>query len=216
MRIFMGTDLDGIDNWMAITQAAQRLGVHPTTLRRWADEGQLPVMLTPGGHRRFSDSDLERFTKERSRLRVIFGFEEMWAEAALSRARTEIVNHQEKRWLHTMNEADRERKRLLGRRMIDLLLQYVSLDRGGDEVVEEMKAIGREHALQTLKAGLPSRDALQAAMFFQDAVTDAAIHLPETGNIRLEANMRFLRRIDELLNAFQLSIAEVYDQAMRS
>ncbi len=36
------------------------LGVAPATLRRWSDAGRLRVFTTPGGHRRFSRSMLER------------------------------------------------------------------------------------------------------------------------------------------------------------
>jgi excisionase family DNA binding protein len=41
-------------------EAAMRLGVHPTTVIRWADQGLLAVYRTPGGHRRFLATDLER------------------------------------------------------------------------------------------------------------------------------------------------------------
>jgi excisionase family DNA binding protein len=36
------------------------LGVSPATVRRWSDAGRLRVFTTPGGHRRFSRSSLER------------------------------------------------------------------------------------------------------------------------------------------------------------
>ena len=36
------------------------LGVSPATLRRWSDAGRLRVFTTPGGHRRFSRTALER------------------------------------------------------------------------------------------------------------------------------------------------------------
>ncbi|MBF8286101.1 MAG: DNA binding domain protein, excisionase family [Anaerolineales bacterium] len=73
-------------SWVSIKEAAQWLGVHPTTLRRWVDAGEIPVMLTPGGHRRFSVSDIERFAEERRRLRTVSGLERIWAEQALTQA----------------------------------------------------------------------------------------------------------------------------------
>lgn len=36
------------------------LGVSPATLRRWSDAGRIRVFTTPGGHRRFSRTALER------------------------------------------------------------------------------------------------------------------------------------------------------------
>jgi excisionase family DNA binding protein len=50
------------------------LGVSPATLRRWSDAGRLRVFTTPGGHRRFSRSALERLLPaDRSRRPSIGG-----------------------------------------------------------------------------------------------------------------------------------------------
>src|SRR3972149_2720744 len=52
----------------SITEASRILGVSPTTLRRWEDEGRLTPARTPGGDRRFSPDDiqniLQSFRKE--------------------------------------------------------------------------------------------------------------------------------------------------------
>ncbi len=45
-------------DWLSLTGASEFLGVHPTTLRRWADAGSIPHFRTPGGHRRFGAADL--------------------------------------------------------------------------------------------------------------------------------------------------------------
>ena len=45
---------------LTISQAAARLGVHPDTLRAWADKGLVPAVRTPTGYRRFDPAEIER------------------------------------------------------------------------------------------------------------------------------------------------------------
>lgn len=47
-------------DWIGLSEASRVLGVSPATLRRWSDTGRFRVFTTPGGHRRFSRSALER------------------------------------------------------------------------------------------------------------------------------------------------------------
>ncbi len=49
---------------VGITEAARILGVHPNTLRKWADEGVVPHMKFPSGYRRFSVVEMERFREQ--------------------------------------------------------------------------------------------------------------------------------------------------------
>lgn len=46
---------------LSISKAADHLGVHITTLRRWEREGKLQPVKTYGNHRRYSLDDLEQF-----------------------------------------------------------------------------------------------------------------------------------------------------------
>ncbi len=199
------------DPWLTITEAAEQLGVHPTTLRRWADQGEIPVMLTPGGHRRFATADLVRFADSRRRVRALAGLEQVWAEKALSHTRQEIISRPGSHWMEPFDESGREQKRQLGRRMLGLMLQYVSRAEGGEHLLEEAKAIGREHAESALQHGMPLTAALEATMFFRDALVETALQLPESIPIQPKANLPLLRRINQLLNAVQLAIVETYE-----
>lgn len=49
------------DRLLTIKQAAKMTGLHIDTLRRWGDSGEIPVVRTPGGHRRFRESALKEF-----------------------------------------------------------------------------------------------------------------------------------------------------------
>ncbi len=49
---------------LSISQAADLLGVHPNTLRKWADDGFVPHVKFPGsGYRRFEPAAIERFAQ---------------------------------------------------------------------------------------------------------------------------------------------------------
>ncbi len=48
-------------DWLTLGQAAARLGVAQTTIRKWSDAGQVPTFYTPGGHRRYRRDDLTDF-----------------------------------------------------------------------------------------------------------------------------------------------------------
>ncbi len=48
-----------MSEWISTKETTRMLGVAPTTLRRWADEGKLVCRRTAGGHRRFLRSSIE-------------------------------------------------------------------------------------------------------------------------------------------------------------
>ncbi len=203
------------DHWLNLNQAAKRLGVHSTTLRRWADTGEIAVMVTPGGHRRFAVDEIERFTRERLKLRTVGGLEQIWAQQAMTQTRQELVSRRDTPWMSLFDENDREHKRQLGRRLMGVMLQYVSLQAGGEDLLDEACAIGREHARHALIVGMPLVNAMQIVLFFRDTLIDTALQLPEVANVRPEANTRLLRRMTNLLNAVELAVAEVYDQSKK-
>lgn len=52
-------------DWLTLGQAARYLGVSEPTLRKWTDDGRLPVFRTPGGHRRYLRAELDAFRQRR-------------------------------------------------------------------------------------------------------------------------------------------------------
>jgi excisionase family DNA binding protein len=47
------------DDLIGTDEAAHIAGVGPTAVKRWADQGVLPCIRTPGGHRRFSRAEVD-------------------------------------------------------------------------------------------------------------------------------------------------------------
>ncbi len=197
--------------WLTLSQAARILGVHTTTLRRWADNGDIPYLLTPGGHRRFSLQDVEQFAANRKQERMPATIEQVWVEQALTQTRKELVVRDDKPWLAVQNDASREEHRILGRRLLGLTLQYISDPAGNEGLLTEAAFLGREYGRIAQETGLLLSDALQATIFFRDMLMETSLQLPESAQITPSANLRLMRRINKLLNTVQLAIAEAYE-----
>jgi len=50
--------------YLSPTEFAKRLNVATVTVRKWAQKGLLNPIITPGGHRRYTMKELERFALE--------------------------------------------------------------------------------------------------------------------------------------------------------
>lgn len=210
----MPTQSENNETWLTLSEAAGLLAVHPTTLRRWANNGDIPTLVTPGGHRRFAATDLARFARERSALRNVNGYAGLWATKALANARQEVVARRQNSWLAYFDEEGRNRNRMLGQQLMGLTLQYLSSEsneENGESILVEARRIGHQYATNAKEHGLPLRITLEASMFFRDSLIETALQLPETANIRPEANLRLLRRVNSLINAVHLAVADVYD-----
>lgn len=57
----METVTDITPKLLNVGQAAEYLGVSSASLRKWSNDGLVPTYRTPGGQRRYSRTDLDRF-----------------------------------------------------------------------------------------------------------------------------------------------------------
>jgi excisionase family DNA binding protein len=199
------------EQWLTLSEAASSLGVHGTTLRRWADNGQIPFMLTPGGHRRFAISDLNQFAASHRQAQAPSSIEQLWAEKALTHTRQAITAHKDENWLAQYDDSMREQHRLLGRRLMGLTLQYISDPQANGTLLKEAGEIGKQYGRLSIQSNLPLTEALQATLLFRDMLVDTAFQLPSSASIKPEANLRLMRRINELLNVVHLAIAQAYE-----
>ena len=52
-----------LERELTVSEAANFVGVHPNTLRSYADQGFITFIKLPSGHRRFRREHLEEFRK---------------------------------------------------------------------------------------------------------------------------------------------------------
>lgn len=196
--------------WLPLSKAAQRLNVHPSTLRRWADNGDIPMLLTPGGHRRFATVDLDQFAQDH-RVEQDAPIEEMWAGEALTQARQGLVVHRNEQWLAVYDEHARQRHRELGMQLLGLTMRFLAGEEEQEHCLEEARQIGHEYGRIAQTMGQSLSAALRASIFFRDTLVETAVHLPESAHVRPAASRQLMRRINALLNTVHLAIVEVYD-----
>jgi excisionase family DNA binding protein len=106
------------DEWLSLSGVAKILGVHPSTVRSWADHGRLPVHRTQGGHRRFRRSEVELCVQSQNAdhsLEV-----DQVVQSALRKTRLQIgVGCLEAEpWYHKLDEEARQQYRQSGRGLL--------------------------------------------------------------------------------------------------
>ncbi len=113
--------------WIGLGEASRLLGIAPGTLRRWADEGRVPVFTTPGGHRRFSRSAISALLPvARARRPTLARLGESPERMARAYQRRRPAGETPARpWVAGLPEATRDVFRARGREMVRLLMEHL-------------------------------------------------------------------------------------------
>jgi excisionase family DNA binding protein len=200
-------------NYLSLSAASKLLGVHSTTLRRWADQGAVPVYVTPGGHRRFARSDVEALAARQPLSTQALG--SVWASKAIAVTRNELAQHhgpERQAWMNHVSEAERADWRRVGQQLMGVVLRYINGPNEDERLLDEARAIGAAYAQLARRAGMPLTGALEAALFFRDSLVDAAMALPDEAHMRPEESARLLRRISRVANEVHLAVAKGYEE----
>jgi excisionase family DNA binding protein len=199
--------------WLSLGEAARRLGVHANSLRRWADNGQIAHIVTPGGHRRFAAENIHTLLEQRRQGLVPVVAGSTWMEAALTHTRHEITAHPDAAWLVPFDAEHRAEKRGLGRRLMSLLIQFVALPAESEALLGEARAIGAAYAGNARSLNMPLTTVLSAVLFFRQTVLTAALERPDDAQWRPRDQHRLISRLSRLLNEVELSVVESYESA---
>ncbi len=133
--------VDVAGGWLSLGPASRSLGVDPDTLRRWADLGRVRAYVTPGGHRRFSQADLERVAAGRRPIRRSLSVLGATSDR-LTRAYARSYRSDRSPNALDRLEADaRAEFRTEGRRLVAVLLAYLDASGPADRQRWEMEAI---------------------------------------------------------------------------
>lgn len=201
--------------YLTLSAASQLLGVHTTTLRRWADAGSIPVYVTPGGHRRFARSDIEALLSRyppRAEMIATQSIMSNLTQRAWVQARTELERiEQTPAWLQAIGDEDRDNWRRVSQQLMGIVLRFVGANDDDPHLLEQARAIGKDYARNVRRSDIPLSKALEAALFFRDLLVAAVMDLPEHSSMCTENSARLLQRISRVLNEVQIAVASEYE-----
>lgn len=202
---------------LSVSAAAERLGVHVGTVRRWTDGGILPEVRTPGGHRRVPAEAVERLRRERASEggavpeRAGDPADQAWADHAVVHARYEVRAHGDAPWNRAFDETGRAHRRETGRQLVGLLLRHVAGQGDADARSAEVRRLAWGYALDMKDRGLPISEALRATLFFRDVLTESTAYHPRFEEKAPDDQIELMRRVNGFMNEVQLTIARAYE-----
>lgn len=159
-----------IDDWMNLSETAEVLGVHPSTVRAWADRGDLPSQRTAGGHRRFRRSEIEARATQLDRGHKAEA--QLVVQAMVGRARMQLADGalNEEAWYRQLDDNARQALRSIGYRLLQLVQSALV---GTTPEADLVEAIGRDYARLGHEGGLSLTDTVQAYLYFRSLVAEA-------------------------------------------
>jgi excisionase family DNA binding protein len=188
------------EKWIGLSEAALLLGVHPSTVRSWADKGLIPVHRTAGGHRRFLRSEIRAWA-DRSRSGTSEA--QVVIENVIGRTRMEVPRLLEQDWYARLTETQREAYRDESRRLLEQVGRFI-----GDESSEEAAHIGQEYARISLQAGMGLAEAVKAFLFFRGFLLESILNLSEVQ--RVQASSQQHREATRFTDLVLVALIEEY------
>jgi excisionase family DNA binding protein len=198
--------------WVSLRQAAEILGVHPATVRNWADKGELAARRTPGGHRRFRKQDLLHYAETQGELQPLEA--QLIIQNALGHTRIEVGGGTltQMGWYESIHEKARGNLRQEGLHTLEALRKYLASGAPDDQLTTAI-TVGKNYAALLSEEGLKLADAVRGFFYFSDFVINSILTWSEITSQRNTMNDwgNLLRQVNIFINTILLSIIEYYE-----
>ena len=180
--------------WLSLKGAASLLGVHPSTVRKWSNDGKLPVYRTSGGHRRYKANEVELW-KQSHDLPENANYDHMIQRAVQEVHLQATASQLEKQdWYFKLTPEAREQYRAAGRQLAQGIISFLASPQ--KEAIAQAAAMGSEYSARSRKYGLSQAEAVQAFLFFRNLLLDGMI------TVYGEARVPSLAAWGEMLHKF--------------
>ncbi|GAC1401064.1 MAG: helix-turn-helix domain-containing protein [Ktedonobacteraceae bacterium] len=187
------------EEWISLSEAADMLGIHPATVRLWADRNELPSRRTNGGHRRFRRADIEARLRQSNEPRTDPAAQ-LLIQSVLGRVRFAFTDGTLNTllWYEHFDEHARAAYRLLGRRVLELLLRAITDGTHQDELRREAIQLGTEYGSITHRSHVPVADAVRAFLYFRTLIDESVLQLAEIRGTRDHQDIPWIESLNQI------------------
>ncbi len=207
--------------WVSLGEAAKILGVHPATVRNWADRGELPFRRTPGGHRRFRRMDLVQWAASQHSAQPAEA--QIIVQSAMGRILMEMMDEKklkDQKWYNKLDDDARDALRLTIRSLLDALMHHMADHKpSGNNHSPPNTAdhVGGRYAGLMHDQHLTLTETVRGFAFFHHYIIDAVIQLSETTNPRSPTEWgELLRQVYTFTDEVLLEVIAFYEHKMAS
>lgn len=199
------------EEWLSLSDAADMLGVHPSTVRLWSDKGILPVHKTQGGHRRYRRSEISLWAQTNSKVRREALQPENMMHEVIRNVRVHISDGslEAESWYQKLDEDARTQYRLSARSLFHGLMNYVSAN--DEEGATEAYAIGYEYASRARRYNLSYVDAAKAFLFFRDTLIESVVKVCSEANVPAAQSSQMYSKMHKFTDGILISLLQTYE-----
>ncbi len=200
---------------LELAQAARLLGVHPSTLRRWADTGKIAHVKTLSGRRRFSPQILKQARREMQQGASGKSNDRFEAKVeshtlALARQKSTELSARPGNWYDRLNDEQRLLFRYSGQRLLGLLIQFISRNDSGETFLEEGKKVARDYGLICRHVRLSVSQTAEAFLFFRRSILESVHATTGLSGPNDRDGNRVLLRVTDFFDALLVATIESY------
>jgi excisionase family DNA binding protein len=167
--------------WLSLSDVADMLGVHASTVRLWSNKGVFPVHRTAGGHRRYLHSEVELWLKTSRQKGVMEPGTAM--QSAIGKMRMQITEGrlEAEPWYQKLDQNARIQYRMSGMTLVRGLMNYLSSD--DVDASTEAYALGYDYASRARRYQLSNVEAMQAFLFFRNTLLESLVNAYEEARV---------------------------------
>lgn len=199
--------------WLDLSAAANYLGVHFTTLRRWTDAGVVPCIRTPGGRRRYRLAELTAFLASLQQGEIRASGPAVAGPGLAALLPPKHIGLAAEPWYSRLDESTRATMRHGGQQLMAVLMQYATRSNGGEAFLGEGQRLASAYGEASYRAGLTLIETLHAFLVARRSINDSVHQAGALAGAPDAETWRLYDRIATFLDAMLISTVTGFEQA---